>query len=521
MTELTDLVQRALSEETAAEFDDRVREQAATLRDEISAGNLDNEAFTLGLEVEVYAVRGGSARADGGTTQALDGMRLARLPDAVFDSAVNKELGLHNAELNTDPTAFDEAGLAEQATDLTTQLSTARELAGEEYDVVLDAMWGVPGPEGSDAYLTDTVTEDGVVVAQNMRQAPRYVALDNEALRLAGGSLDFSVAGFEYAFPSIIFESLTSSIQPHLQIPATEEFPQYFAVAIRTMAPLLALASNSPFLPGDLYGDVADPETLVEETAHELRIAAFEQSMNQTPNRKVRVPDDIDSRTDVVDAVVEDDRFAPFLEEWVRDPDDDLDFGERFFEYGHARGTFWRWVRCVIGGDAVDGAADERSMRIEYRPLPTQPTIRDNVGLLALTAGLLRGLVEADHPLPSLDWDATRESFYDVVDNGLDAEFAWISADGERTSDPEVVFDEVFEYAREGLAAQGFDADARDRYLRPFEARWEARTAPSDWKKAQVRDNLADGESLEEAIVAMQESYVARSRETESFAEWL
>jgi hypothetical protein len=521
MTELSDLVQRALSPATAEEFDDRVREQAADVRAAVEAGDLDNDAFTVGLEIEVYAVEGRPASADGGASQTLDGMRLARIPSAVYESAVNKELGLHNAELNTDPSVFDEPGLDAQATDVERQLKAAREGVGEGRDVVLDAMWGVPAPEGSEAYLTDVETEDGVVVAQNMHQAPRYVALDNEALRLAGGELDFSVAGFEYAFPSILFESLTSSIQPHLQIPDTESLPQYFDAAIRTMAPVLALATNSPFLPGDLYGDLDDPERVVAETNHELRIAAFEQSMNQTLNRKVRVPEDVETRTDVVDAVVEDDRFAPFLEEWVRDPDPEQPFGDRFFEFGHARGTYWRWVRCVVGGDAVDGAADERSMRIEYRPLPTQPTVRDNVGLLALTAGLLRGLVEADHPLPSLAWDDARESFYDVVDNGFDADFAWVTADDERTADPEVVFAEVFEYAREGLTAQGVSEAAQDHYLDPLEARWEARRAPSDWKKSQVRKHLADGASLEDAIVAMQETYVERSRETDSFAEWL
>ncbi|MFB6183995.1 MAG: hypothetical protein ABEI96_05515 [Haloarculaceae archaeon] len=522
MSDVVDVVERALSSDTYAEFDERVRRQADFLRETLDAGRLDNEEFTVGLEIEVYAVSE-ATRPDGGDgarSRSTHGPRLARFPESVFESSVTKELGLHNAEVNTEPTAFDEAGLDAQAAAIERRLVEAREVAGEGVDVALDAMWVTPPPEGSYAYLAATRERDGVVLADNMRQAPRYVALDNEALRLAGGELDFSVAGYEASFPSIMLESLATSIQPHLQIPDVEQVPRYHNVATRTMAPVLALTSNSPFLPGDCY-DVADPERLVADTAHELRIAAFEQSMNQTEQPKVRVPEDVETPTDVVDSVVADPDFAPFLEEWVRDSPAEPDFTDRYWEYTHKRSSHWRWVRCVVGGDAVAGAADERSMRVEYRPLPTQPTVRDLVGVLALTAGLLRGLVAADHPLATLEWERAREGFYDVVDDGLDADIPWVTADGAYTTDDEEIFDEVFHYAREGLARQGVSASGIDRYLDPIEARWDARTAPSGWKKSRVRDALDDGADLETAVTAMQREYLRLSRETDTFAEWL
>ncbi|MBV0900518.1 ICP22 family protein [Haloarcula salina] len=644
MDEIVDLVTRSLADETAAEFTERVDEQAMKLRSAIDAGEFDNEAFSVGIEVELYAINaehdppepdadegsdeeidesdldddlsgssgaawsgsldapaepesGGGASLEpesdsGGELEAdasgsLDDRRgeegddapadadagfgpgegpsldidpdsplaedepetpaadeepaveatddepdepymapedwegrLTRLPDAVFEGEANKELGLHNAEVNTEPDSFDETGIAVQTTAVEMQTKQARQQASNRNcELVLDAMWTIPPEEGSEAYLSAHETRDGVVLAENMRQAPRYVALDNEALRRAGGSIDFDVPGYSGSFPSILFESLATSIQPHLQIPDTEAFPEYYNAAIRTLGPLLALSANSPFLPADLYDEV-DGQWLCENTHHELRIAAFEQSVNTSEHPKVRVPRDLDSPTDVVGRVVEDDLFAPFLREWLEDGDRD-DFADEFWEFDHKRGTYWRWLRCVVGGEPVEGASTERSLRIEYRPLPTQPHVKDVIGLQLLTVGLLRGLVVDDHPVSELPWRDAERSFYAAARDGLDADLSWVTVHGERTGDREVIYDEVFRYARRGLDEQGVPEAQVEEYLGPIEARYDAGTTPSAWKVERVREHLDDGKPLADAICAMQLDYIAASREHHSFDEWL
>jgi hypothetical protein len=510
MSDLSDLVARSLHPDTRETFDERVDEQAAFLREEVREGRLDNDQFAIGLEMEVYAAEA-----------VAEGPQLTRLPADLFEhGAVTKELGLHNAEINTDPSVFDAEGLAEQAATIRSQTAAAKDAAAETgADLLLDAMWTVPPSEGTSAYLSASEDDDGVAVASNMRPAPRYVAIDEAIREHAGGDLTLTVPGAELSFPSILFESLATSIQPHLQIPDTESFPEYYNAGIRTLGPLLALATNSPFLPGDLYEDVTDPGSVVDATHHELRIAVFEQSVNYTGNPKVRVPEDIDSMDDVVAGVVGDDVVAPFLREWLQNGPAEA-YTDNYWEFEHKRGTYWRWLRCVVGGDPV-GTGDERSVRIEYRPLPTQPTVTDVVGLQALTAGLLRGLVVEDHPLAELPWEAAERSFYAAAESGLDADLAWMTAEGERTDDSDVIFAEVFEYAERGLEAQGVDSEAAAAYLQPIRARWEAGTVPSDWKKAQVRDRLAAGDDLETAITGMQREYARLSRETESFAEWI
>ncbi|MDS0259680.1 hypothetical protein NDI56_09780 [Haloarcula sp. S1CR25-12] len=631
MDDIVDLVRRSLAEETYVEFTDRVDAQADQLRRAIDAGEFDNEGFSVGLEVELYAINsvpeppepdeddadegeeqaeddlagdesgnawdgsleprsdsggsGASLEPDSETPPPDDGAdeadadeaddgfgpgegpsldvdpdsplapdepdepeepeaeptveaeaedddepymepeewegRLTRLPDVVFEGEANKELGLHNAEINTEPNTFDGAGMEVQTTAVEMHTKQARQQASKHNcELILDAMWTIPPEEGGEAYLSDHENRDGVILAENMRQAPRYVALDNEAVRHAGGAIDFSVPGYEGSFPTILFESLATSIQPHLQIPDSDAFPEYYNAAIRTLGPLVALSTNSPFLPADFYPADTDGEWLCENTDHELRIAAFEQSVNTSDRPKVKVPRDIDTVSDVVDRVVTDDLFGPFLREWLDESEREA-LDDRIWEFDHKRGTYWRWLRCVVGGAPVEGASDERSLRIEYRPLPTQPHVKDMIGLQALTVGLIRGLVVADHPVTELPWQEAERSFYAAASDGLDADLSWVTVHGERTTDHEVIFDEIFRYARLGLEAQEIPETRIDEYLGPIEERYAAGETPSSWKVDRVRAHLDDGLALDEAMMEMQREYFEHCREHHAFAEWL
>jgi hypothetical protein len=211
-----ELVQRSLSPETATTFRDRLETQADWLRTAIEAGRFDNDDLAVGLELEAYAVVGDKSKP-----------RLARLPEAVFEEpAANKELGLHNVEINTEPTLLSETGLAAQADEIRERTAAARAAAAaHDREIVLDAMWTLPPSEGAADYLSATTDHDGVIFADNMRGYPRYVAIDNDALAHADGEIPFSAPGVDTAFPTILFESLATSIQPHLQIPTPRSSP--------------------------------------------------------------------------------------------------------------------------------------------------------------------------------------------------------------------------------------------------------------------------------------------------------
>jgi hypothetical protein len=498
-----DLVTRSRQESTASEFETRIDDQRARLTTTIEEGQLDSPDFGIGMELEVYAVD--------------DSGSLTRLPKSVFEADCEKELGLHNAELNTSPNRLTEGGIESQAAKLRASYeSTQAAAAAEDCTIVLDAMWTVPPAEGTQSYLGDIDRQKGVLIAKNMAHSPRYSAIDTEILDKTGGSVSVSVPGADCSFPSILVESLTSSIQPHLQIPETETFPEAYNAAIATLGPVLALSTNSPLLPVDLY-DVDDPESLLDETHHELRIDVFEQSINEAWE-KVKFPDKLSATTDVIDLLVDDPTVAPFLREWLVEGPRET-FADNFWELDHKRGTYWRWLRAVTGGQPV-GEGTEQSIRIEYRPIPTQPTVDDIIGMQCLVTGLIRGLLATDHPVTTLDQSTAETAFYSAVKNGIEAELSWITADGEETTDSAVIYDELFEIARRGLDEQGVSDETVDRYLDPIEARWDQRRTPSQWKLDQVQAELSAGATFPEAVSKMQQTYANQSSTGTPFAQW-
>jgi hypothetical protein len=510
-SDLAEQVKDALDTDAEA-FERRVQEEVETILAEIDAGTFDNPQGIVGLEIEFYAVdRGEGPR----FTEPADAGTLARVPRRLLEYVgFEKELGLHNAEMSTSPDPLNPHGLRAQYEEVCARLDGADEpVSAEGLRLVSDGLWTIP-PEGETAreYLADSVEVDGVRLATNMAASPRYHAMANAA---HGAALDLDAPHVHLDADTAMVESLATSIQPHFQVPQARDLPAYFRYALRVAGPLLAVAVNSPFFPPDLYEEGVDPETVLAEGHRENRVDVFESVLNPEDGpEKVRFPGDVDTVEEAVHRIADDETVVPMpVETGDR-------FDDEFAHFRHKHGTFWRWVRPVFGGASRSAA----NARIEFRPIPAQPTVRDVISVLAVFAGLMVSLRRREHPVLNLDWETARENFYAAAREGLDADLAWITRNGAETRNTAELYRDLFAHAVEGLESRGHSTDEAEGYVRPLRERVARGTTPADWKRARVRERLDRGDAFADAVHAAQRAYISKQAETlldGVFVDWL
>ncbi|SHH25235.1 hypothetical protein [Halobaculum gomorrense] len=510
---------RGVLETDPEEFRRRAEADAETVKAELRDGTFDNHQSIIGLEYEFYAVSEGRWRGRDRDWERTDGAagdvpHLSRVPRRLLELiGFEKELGLHNAEMTTSPQPLNAAGVRAQVAEVRARLQAAQETTDAEgMRLVSDAMWTVP-PVGETAreYLADSIEDDGVRIATNMSDAVRYHAMANGP---GPGTFAVDAPHVDLAADTVMPESLITSIQPHYQVASAEDIPRYHTLALRVAGPLLALGVNAPFFPLDLYADDASAEAILADGWHENRVAVFESVLNEEGAEKVAFPEDLDSVEEAVDRVAADPTIVPM-------PATDGDrFDDAFATLRRKHGTYWRWVRPVFDG-ATRSAANAR---IEFRPIPAQPTVHDSFAFLAAFAGLLESLPRRRHPVYDLDWETARDNFYAAVRDGIDADLSWITTDGVETTDADAIFGDLLSHAEAGLEDVGLSEAEAESYLDPL--RWRARTrlTPAAWKRRRVRERLDDGADFAEAVGAMQRTYVERQRETlfeGTFADWI
>jgi len=485
-------------------FRERAREEGEAIKEHLAEGTFDSVQSTIGLEHELYAVD-----ADRG------GVR--RVPRSLLRCrGFERELGLHNAELTSDVQPCSEAGLAALRQGATAKLRSLQRLAAEEgIRFVSDGTWTVGPADGStERYLTEATHEDGLVLAINVSNAVRYHGFASvDEHRPVTGSVE--LPGATVAADNAGPVSLTTSIQPHLQPRRAADLPAYHGAALRVAGPLLAVAANSPFLPPTLYDEGAPTRELLLGGSHaETRVPLYEGLMNPPEcEPKVAFPRDLDDAAAAVDRVVADPVVVPA----------DIEGGERFDDafvhFRHKHGSYWRWVRPVFDG-ATEAAA---SARIEFRPLPGQPTLPDAVACVAAVVGLLTELADGDHPAAGLPWETARANFYAAVRDGIDADLTWITATGDRTADRDRLFADVFAAAVAGLEARGLSSEAARSRIAPLRRRAETGRTPARWKRRVAERALDAGDSPADAVRASQRAYVRTQATTlfdGHFVDW-
>ncbi len=503
MEELGQEVTALLEETDIDTFDEQVEAETERLKAALEVGTFDNPQAIIGLEYEFYGVDDDSGA-------------LRRVPRALLDLiGFEKELGLHNAEFTASPHPLGPHGLAAIQHGVQSAVRTAHAASTrcEQIRLVSDGFWSVP-PTGETAsgYLTASEDFGDAVLATNMSHSVRYHAMSSAPTYKPGRRID--TANATLSDQSVMPVALTTSIQPHYQMPVAAALPTYFRYALRLAGPLVALAVNSPLFPPSVYDDDATVESVLAEGRLENRVFVFESVLND-PDRsdKVRFPRDIDDTAAAVDRLAADPPIVPQCR------DDDYRFDDQFVHLRHKHGSYWRWVRPVFEG----ASKAEANARIEFRPLPAQPTVPDSVALLAAVAGALRAFVHADHPVITLPWETARDNFYAAVHDGLDADITWITGDGMETTDTAEIYADLFDHAQQGLELRGFDSDTAAAHLRPLRQRVERGTTPAGWKLERLRHHADQGHTLAGAIAAAKRDYLREQSGTlidGSFTDW-
>lgn len=436
---------RGFSEDDFVRFRKRLEKETRSLRESFVAGQCSDAGPFIGLELEVWLI-------DHNFFPAPHNQSFL---ERLGDPSVVAELSQFNIEINAPVERIKGRGLQRMHAHLSKTMRRCASNAHEDVDTVI-AIGTLPTLRQQD------------LSPEAMTPSHRYAALNREAMRLRDGmplTIDIDGASpgaphFLACFKDVMLEAAATSFQLHLQVPPAIISRTYNA-SIVLSAPLIAIASNSPFLFG---------QSLWKET----RIPIFEQSLEQT-----RGPQRVTFGT----AYVGED-ITELFEENLRDYPVMLpvEAGDPVRSYSCLRlqnGTIWRWIRPIVGFD-MDGTPH---VRIEQRVLPAGASVLDMMANAALYFGavhmLARRLDDAEEALP---FELARANFYDAARRGLDAEIHWLGGPGKRPIRD--VLKELVLLAGEGLAAQGVDDDLIDHYLDIISCRLASGRNGAEWQLA-------------------------------------
>lgn len=366
--------------------------------------------------------------------------------DRVSDARLTTEIGKFNLEANLSPQQLGGPGLRLMERELEEVIGLTREGAHAlGADVLL--MGILPTLRLTDLRL------------DNLTPGPRYRELNREMSRLRGGAFNVHIKGLDeiqYTHDSIMLESCCTSFQVHLQV-GSQEFAPLYNLAQAITAPVLAAAVNSPLLLG-------------HRLWHETRVALFQHSIDERSGARLarRHP----PRVSFGEGWVERSVLEIFREEIARfrvvmrtraeeDPLEVLARGEvpRLTALRLHNGTVWRWNRPCYG--ISDGRPH---LRIETRPLPSGPTVLDEMANAAFFLGLMCALGdEYGDVTKAMSFDDAKENFFAAARYGLKAQLTWVG--GRAYPAAALILDHLLPLAQAGLRRAGVEAEDSDRYL--------------------------------------------------------
>jgi hypothetical protein len=472
-------------------FQGALAADAQALERILREGLIERGFARIGAEQEVFLVDASSRAAPVAPTL------LDRLDRRCFSS----EIGRFNLELNASPRMLEKDGLRSLEAELSELFVVLeREASGLG---VLPVMTG----------MLPTLSLADLDIG-NLYPSPRYLALNERMAAARGRPFEVAVEGLERLvaeLPSVLFGACNASFQVHLQSTDPDRFAHDYCVSQLLLAPVLAAATNSPLLFG---------KRLWAET----RVPIFEQCCDT--RRAVDLARGADPRVSVgkrwaTGTALE--VFTEMLAEYPPvltapappDPLAMLDRGElpALGALGLHNSTIYRWNRPCYGVSERKTA----HLRIEFRALPSGPTIVDEVANAALWLGLMTELTTTLDDVPSrLEFAHARANFAAVARYGIDAPIVWL--DGRTWTARPLLLERLLPLAEAGLARARVDPTDARRYLAVVERRASTERTGSRW----LLDAFQTGapRTVPERLAGLVRALQARQTSGNVVADW-
>ncbi len=415
-------------------------------------------------------------------------------------ASVTHEMGAFDIELSSDPVSLRGRPFSRQAENLRAEVAELSRHAAE-FGARLVPVGVLPTLRRGDftaAAITDMPRYRALASAmKRQRNAPFRICIDGEdPLRLTTDEVSM--------------EAANAAFHVHLRV-KPQEFAGIFNAALLLTAPLLAASGNSPLFLG-------------HRLWHETRVALFKQAGDDRTSENwahFRLPSRIGFgsgwvRSSALELFAESVALhEPLLAE-CRTHSEQERPGE-LWELRLHHGTVWKWNRPVY--DPADGG----HLRIEFRALPSGPTVTD---MLANTAFLIGGVLAlapmVSSLLPSFPFALAERNFYRAAQFGLDATLAWPMRVG-ASPEPILARDllpKLIPLAEEGLSRAGVERDEAEHFLEIFSERVSCGVTGAVWQRETFRDLLAKSSRRERASTGMLERYLANVESGEPVCRW-
>lgn len=464
-------------------FRERLQKQILALKDVISKPGFSDGDSSFGAELELYII----------DAQGRPAPKNQHLLETLNHPLLTEELNKFNLEINLSPTKARGrpfTAMTEEASGILQSLN----LAAKTIDNQIATIGILP-------------TLDSSHLQRNfMTDLPRYRALTNELISLKGEPFMVDINGIDSLkmhSDEVTLEGANTSFQVHFKVPASR-FADLYNAAQLTTPLVLALAGNSPTFMG---------QRLWQET----RIALFKQSIdNRIKNlTKWRQP-----------------ARVSFGHGWLREGAWDL-FAESvalyrpilpyvsptnkpFAELNLHHGTVWSWNRAVF--EAKDGG----HLRIEYRALPSGPTLVDMMANAALCIGWTQAVAkQVPDMLHKLPFEYSEYNFYRAAQDGLAAKILWPTEQQHALREQHIgdVIAKMLPLAAEGLSELGVELPEIDRLLNVIDRRLANQQTGASWQLSDLA-RLREKNDKESALHKMLRNYMALSHSGEPVATW-